>query len=70
MMSSDYSAQEQLNFFVVSKFSEVETPTGWKYANEIKVNDKLKVELDGKSNAILVKKIVAPIDCNQIIYYY
>lgn len=54
---------------VVSKFYEVMTDSGWKYADAVKVGDILIMQENDKELKVLVSKI-EPIDRNELIYYY
>lgn len=69
LMSSDFSQQENCEYFSVDKWSEVETSNGWKYASDIVVGDIIKTKNDfDEDTTIIVNKIV--VDNNHIIYYY
>ena len=71
MMSSDYSQQEQLEFIDVDSWCEVETPSGFVYANNISVGDILKVQDEScVYTTITVIKVDNLVDKNQIRYYY
>lgn len=70
MMSSDFSQQEQLEYFIVDRWCEVETPSGFVYASQIKPNSVLKVQEDNVYLEIIVKKIETLVDKSQIIFYY
>lgn len=67
MMSSNVTDYGEC--ITVDRYCEVETVTGWAYADKIKVNDTLKVKNDNNQyEQIIVSKVV--VDNNQIIYYY
>lgn len=61
---------ESNNSFVVSKFCEVKTLSGWKFADKVLSGDTLLVEENGKDFEIIVNKIETLVDKNQIVYYY
>ena len=67
LMSSDFSQQEQLDFVQVSRWCEVEVPSGFKYARDISVGDELL--FDDKSIGC-VRKVDYPVDKSQILLYY
>lgn len=56
--------------FEVDRCAEVETPTGWKYAEHIKVGDYLRTTENGEIKDILINKIEFLVDKNHILYYY
>lgn len=58
------------NTFEVDKWSEVETPSGWRYADSIHEGDQLRVMNNGKIVDIIVKKVEILVDKNHILYYY
>ena len=60
---------EKENSFTVSKFCEVNTSLGWKYADNVMVGDALIVSEDGVLTEVIVKKKENLIDNNQIRYY-
>lgn len=69
LMSSDFSQQEQLDYFKVSRWSDVETPTGFICANNLKVNDVLKVCENDVYSEIIVRKIEILVDSSQVLIY-
>lgn len=58
------------NSFEVSKWCEVETPDGWKFADYLVEGDVLKVKEDGESIEIIVSRIDKLVDKNHILIYY
>lgn len=56
--------------FIVTKWSEVSTPDGWKFAQSIKIGDKLIVSDGGNRLEIIVNKIDFLVDSNQIVLWY
>lgn len=58
------------NSFTVDKFCEVNTKSGWVYAGNLLVGDILVVSEDDEEVEIVVSKIEAVIDRNQIVIYY
>ncbi len=57
-------------YFTVDRWCEVETPSGFVCANNLKVNDVLKVQDDDVYQEIIIKKIETLINSNQIILWY
>lgn len=70
LMSSDFSQQEQSEFFEVEHWSEVETPDGWKSINHVVSGDILLVtdEADCKVQISVTKKEL--VDKNHFLIYY
>lgn len=58
------------NSFTVSKWQEVKTTNGWKYADNVKIGDTLVTDDDGVLAEIFVTKIEKLVNKNQIKYYY
>ncbi len=68
--SSDDIVEESNNSFCVKKWSEVETPDGWKYVSNLVVGDKLLVSENDAKFEIIITNIVNLTDNNNILIYY
>lgn len=68
--SSEDLIEESDNSFEVFRWCEVETPEGFKYADNISVGDKLIVSEDDKRLEITVSKVDYLVDNNHILFYY
>ena len=58
------------NSFTVDRWCEVNTESGWKYADSVQAGDVLFVDEDGVTKKIIVSMVKTVVDNSRIVYYY